>query len=31
MDKERVEEELASFSMLIMKCSAASPMLKHCA
>ena len=29
--KKRVEEELPSFSMLVMKCSAASPILKHCA
>jgi hypothetical protein len=28
---KRVEEELPSFSMLVMKCNAASPMLKHCA
>ena len=31
LKKERVEEELPSFSMLEMKCSAASPILKHCA
>ena len=31
LEKERVEEELPSFSMLVMKCSAASPILKHCA
>ena len=27
LEKERVEEELPSFSMLVMKCSAASPYL----
>ena len=31
LEKERVEKELPSFSMLVMKCSAASPILKHCA
>ena len=31
LEKERVEEELPFFSMLVMKCSAASPILKHCA
>src|SRR6185312_9331254 len=31
LEKEKVEEELPSFSMLVMKCSAASPILKHCA
>ena len=31
LEKERVEEELPSFSMLVMKCSTASPILKHCA
>ena len=27
LEKERVEEELPSFSMLVMKCSTASPYL----
>ena len=31
LEKDRVEEELPSFSMLVMKCSASSPILKHCA
>jgi hypothetical protein len=31
MNKDKVKGELPSFSMLVMKCSNASPMFKHCA
>jgi hypothetical protein len=31
MNKDKVKGELPSFSMLVVKCSATSPMLKHCA
>jgi hypothetical protein len=31
MNKDKVKGELPSFSMLVMKCSDASPMLKYCA
>jgi hypothetical protein len=31
MNKGKVKGELPSFSMLVMKCIDASPMLKHCA
>jgi hypothetical protein len=30
MNKDKVKGELPSFSMLEVKCSVASPMLKHC-
>jgi hypothetical protein len=31
MNKDKVKGELRPFSMLVMKCSDASPMLKYCA
>jgi hypothetical protein len=31
MNKDKVKGKLPSFSMLVVKCSVASPMLKHCA
>jgi hypothetical protein len=31
MNKGKVKSELQSFLILVMKCSDASPMLKHCA
>jgi hypothetical protein len=31
MNKDKIKGELPSFSMLVVKCNVASPMLKHCA
>jgi hypothetical protein len=31
MNKDKVKGDLPSFSMLVVKCSVASPMVKHCA
>jgi hypothetical protein len=31
MSQDKVKGELPSFSMIVVKCSVASPMLKHCA